>query len=417
MSDYSQVNDYSAKDALATGNPLKLIKGSDVDQEFAAIAVAIASKFDSTDIATAGEAQAGVSNTVVITPARLTAWAQNDAGVVEDLQTLSDPNADRILFWDDSAGAAAFLTVGTGLAITGTTIAVDETGFARQVIAGEGLSGGGALSSDVTLDLDINELSALTAIAATDEMVFADADDSNISKKITFANFEASLSAENLTNGYDMSTVVLTAGAGLSYSAGGTNMAASATIDLDITELTTETTIDSVNDDIVFYDASAAAHRKVNISALVGDELGDGKWYLSASNATAANTEETVVFNTEAYDNLTRGTFDTGAGTYTAGANGARVLVIVNVTFDSLRDDESAYVAIQKDGTDEIRTHIAEGGNEASGGTPGDQDTVTASGVISLAANQVLRVRVMTNAINQYDGGLAYTNFSIVELG
>ena len=35
---------------------------------------------------------------------------------------LTDPNADRILFWDDSAGAMAFLTAGTGLTITGTTI-------------------------------------------------------------------------------------------------------------------------------------------------------------------------------------------------------------------------------------------------------------------------------------------------------
>jgi len=35
---------------------------------------------------------------------------------------LTDPNADRIVFWDDSAGAYAFLTPGTGLTITGTTI-------------------------------------------------------------------------------------------------------------------------------------------------------------------------------------------------------------------------------------------------------------------------------------------------------
>ena len=35
---------------------------------------------------------------------------------------LTDPNADRILFWDDSAGAVTWLTAGTGLTITGTTI-------------------------------------------------------------------------------------------------------------------------------------------------------------------------------------------------------------------------------------------------------------------------------------------------------
>lgn len=35
---------------------------------------------------------------------------------------LADPNADRLLFWDDSAGSYAYLTLGTNLSITGTTI-------------------------------------------------------------------------------------------------------------------------------------------------------------------------------------------------------------------------------------------------------------------------------------------------------
>lgn len=36
--------------------------------------------------------------------------------------SLVDPGADRIMFWDDSAGSVAFLTPGTGLTITTTTI-------------------------------------------------------------------------------------------------------------------------------------------------------------------------------------------------------------------------------------------------------------------------------------------------------
>ena len=35
---------------------------------------------------------------------------------------LSDPNADRIMFWDDSAGQMTWLTAGSGITITGTTI-------------------------------------------------------------------------------------------------------------------------------------------------------------------------------------------------------------------------------------------------------------------------------------------------------
>lgn len=36
--------------------------------------------------------------------------------------SLADPNADRIMFWDDSAGAVTWLEAGSGLTITGTTI-------------------------------------------------------------------------------------------------------------------------------------------------------------------------------------------------------------------------------------------------------------------------------------------------------
>ena len=51
------------------------------------------------------------------------------------IESLSDPNADRIVFWDDSAGASQWLTAGTGLSISGTSIAVgtlnqDTTGTA-----------------------------------------------------------------------------------------------------------------------------------------------------------------------------------------------------------------------------------------------------------------------------------------------
>lgn len=35
---------------------------------------------------------------------------------------MTDPNADRVLFWDDSAGAYAYLTLGSGLVINGTTL-------------------------------------------------------------------------------------------------------------------------------------------------------------------------------------------------------------------------------------------------------------------------------------------------------
>ena len=61
---------------------------------------------------------------------------------------LVDPNADRILFWDDSAGAMTFLTAGTGLTISGTTI-TGNTGTVTSV-GGTGTVNGITLTGTVT---------------------------------------------------------------------------------------------------------------------------------------------------------------------------------------------------------------------------------------------------------------------------
>lgn len=50
MSDYTKSVDFAAKDALITGNPAKVVKGTEIDTEFNNIATAIATKYDSTDL-------------------------------------------------------------------------------------------------------------------------------------------------------------------------------------------------------------------------------------------------------------------------------------------------------------------------------------------------------------------------------
>lgn len=44
---------------------------------------------------------------------------------LQDIATLTDPGADRVLFWDDSGSIIDWLTAGAGLTITGNTITVD----------------------------------------------------------------------------------------------------------------------------------------------------------------------------------------------------------------------------------------------------------------------------------------------------
>lgn len=61
-----------------------------------------------------------VANTITVAVTAST-YQPLDADLT-NIAGLVDPNADRVLFWDDSAGAYAYLTMGTGLTITGTTL-------------------------------------------------------------------------------------------------------------------------------------------------------------------------------------------------------------------------------------------------------------------------------------------------------
>ena len=46
MSNYTKATDFAAKDALLTGNPSKLVRGTEINTEFAAIQTAVNSKAD-----------------------------------------------------------------------------------------------------------------------------------------------------------------------------------------------------------------------------------------------------------------------------------------------------------------------------------------------------------------------------------
>lgn len=47
MSDYTKSTDFASKDNLTSGNPLKIVKGTEIDTEFNNIQTAIATKLDS----------------------------------------------------------------------------------------------------------------------------------------------------------------------------------------------------------------------------------------------------------------------------------------------------------------------------------------------------------------------------------
>ena len=130
MSDYSLQATWSTKDALATGQALKAISATELGTEFEAISTAVATKFDTDDVASTVEAQALTANNVLITPSGLSDVLGDNAGMAGDIQALVDPNVDTLLGWDDSASAVIGWTIGTGLATTvGGALEMSHLGF------------------------------------------------------------------------------------------------------------------------------------------------------------------------------------------------------------------------------------------------------------------------------------------------
>jgi len=77
MSNYSKTTDFAAKDALTTGNANKIVKGTEIDDEFSAIQTAVNSKANTnspalTGTPTAPTASSATDNTQLATTAYVT---------------------------------------------------------------------------------------------------------------------------------------------------------------------------------------------------------------------------------------------------------------------------------------------------------------------------------------------------------
>jgi hypothetical protein len=102
MSNYVKATNFAVKDGLSTGNPAKIIKGTEIDTEYNAIASAISSKADLNSPTFTGTpagptASAGASTTQLATTAFVTtAIAAATAALVP---------AGMIMIWSGSVGS------------------------------------------------------------------------------------------------------------------------------------------------------------------------------------------------------------------------------------------------------------------------------------------------------------------------
>jgi hypothetical protein len=83
MTDYVKSTSFASKDALASGNPLKIVKGTEIDIEFNNISTAIATKSDSVNTALTG-----VPTAPTAAPGTNTAQIATTAFVITALQSL-----------------------------------------------------------------------------------------------------------------------------------------------------------------------------------------------------------------------------------------------------------------------------------------------------------------------------------------
>ena len=116
---------------------------------------------DITSVSVTGTAGKGISiieNTT--SDGEYTATVELDKFGIEDLAD-AGPGADRILFWDESATSAQWLSLGTGIAFSGTELQL--TGIVNSslvndsvtVVAGDGLTGGGEVELGGSITIDV----------------------------------------------------------------------------------------------------------------------------------------------------------------------------------------------------------------------------------------------------------------------
>ncbi len=108
---------------------------------------------------------------------------------------LVDPNADRILFWDDSAGAMTFLTAGSGLTITGTTITASG--------GGGGITGPGTSTSTA-----IAKWNGTAGDTLSNSGILIDASDNITGVNDLVLDGDLDLSSATITGGTGTGTVV-----------------------------------------------------------------------------------------------------------------------------------------------------------------------------------------------------------------
>ena len=166
MSDYTKSTNFASKDSLSVGNPLKIVKGNEIDSEFNSISTAVATKADIasptfTGVPAAPTASAGTSTTQLATTAFVGAAtaAERTATATLTNKSLTSPT----LTGTPVAPTASVNTNTTQVATTAFVVAQiaddapTKTGTGASGTWGIAITGNAATATNVTNALGIGQ--------------------------------------------------------------------------------------------------------------------------------------------------------------------------------------------------------------------------------------------------------------------
>jgi hypothetical protein len=178
LTDYTKATNFTSKDSLSTGNPLKIVKGTEIDTEFNNIQTAVATKTDNATAAITGGSITGVTISSITdlavtdggTGASTASGARTNLGAaasgansdITSITGLTTPltvaqggigaatlTANNVLLGNGTSALQAIAPGSSGNVLTsnGTTWASVAGGTVTSVATGNGLSGGTITSS------------------------------------------------------------------------------------------------------------------------------------------------------------------------------------------------------------------------------------------------------------------------------